>query len=130
MEKGADPDGDKNQDEPVIIDESLRVYGGVFLPPDVAGDPEGAFFLAGNGLFRAVTPSGKLLYAQTFGSSASHVDYCPILRRVLVSSYSGIVHLYDPTQPASEGEAIGYNSRKEIARWMFWPTLPFQPVRW
>ncbi len=127
------------------IDKSLRVYASAWLEPGVwvaindarraAGekpkrDPEGTFALAGNGVLRGVATTGGVLFAQTFGSSASSMDFCPESHRLVVASYSGFVHVFDPYQNELPGRAEGYRARRELKRWVMWAHLKGGPICW
>lgn len=117
------------------IDDGLRVYAACWLDPALVGaiagrESPGGFALAGNGVLRICEPSGTLIAAQGFGSSASSIDFCPESRRLAVAGYSGFVHLYDPFEEEREGRIDGFRARRELARWVLWEHLPGGPVRW
>jgi len=128
-----------------VIDSSLRVYASAWLEPGVwvainearraAGEkpkrkPEGVFALAGSGVLRGVAATGGVLFAQTFGSSASSMDFCPESRRLVVASYSGFVHVFDPYQNELSGRGQGYRTRRELKRWVMWDHLDGGPICW
>ncbi|MFT4074053.1 MAG: hypothetical protein QM647_00885 [Asticcacaulis sp.] len=111
-----------------VIDYVLRVYASTWLPADATGLDTGAFVLAGLGIMTAVTPEGKVLFSQYFGSSASSIDYCPRTRRLYLGSYSGILHVFDIDRQAAPEETYGYKPRHELYRWIFWKD--YLPFRW
>ena len=128
-----------------VIDTTLRVYASTWLEPGVWGainearraagekpkrKPEGVFALAGSGVLRGVAAGGGILFAQTFGSSASSMDFCPESRRLVVASYSGFVHVFDPYQDELPGRGQGYRTRRELKRWLMWKQLAGGPVCW
>ena len=90
---------------------------------------DGAFLLAGSGFAACVSPDGKLLWELGFGSSAGDVDICQSTGRVLIASYSGMLHILDPSQKQSPAIFSGYNVSKEIGRWVFWDRLE-SPIAW
>ena len=117
-------------DDPLarVVDANLRVYASAWLPEEAAGAAPGAFALAGSGFLACVTPEGRVLFEQGFGSSASAIDYCPISRRLLLSSYSGFLHVYDVDAVEPPDRVIGYNARRELYRWVLWKGI--EPFRW
>jgi hypothetical protein len=135
--RGKDLESYEVHPEAPLIEDSLRVYAGCWLPKDVIdaalghdASASGAFALAGAGLLRCVDTEGRLCFVQGFGSSASSIDFCPESRRLALGGYSGFVHLYDPYQEELPGRIDGVRARREIARWAFWPKLPNGPLRW
>lgn len=112
-----------------VLNEYLRVYASGYLPSSMAGRKDGAFLLAGSGFAACVSPDGKLLWELGFGSSAGAVDVCPSTGRVLIASYSGMLHILDPSQRQSPAIFSGYNVPKEIGRWVFWDRLE-SPILW
>ena len=112
-----------------VLNNYLRVYASGYLPSFMARDENGAFLLAGSGFATCVTPKGELLWELGFGSSAGGVDVCPNTNRVLIASYSGMLHLLDPSQNQSPPIFSGYNVPKEINRWVFWDRLE-HPIVW
>lgn len=111
-----------------MINPYLRVYASIWLPEDAAGASTGAFALAGSGFLSCVTPEGRVLFEQGFGSSASAIDYCPVSRRLLLSSYSGFLHVFDVDAVESPDRVIGYDARRELYRWVLWKGI--EPFRW
>ena len=111
-----------------MINPYLRVYASTWLAEDAVGEPPGGFALAGAGFMSGVTPDGKLLFEQEFGSSASALDYCPVSRRLLLSSYSGFLHVYDVGSVEAPDRVIGVDARRELYRWVLWKG--FEPFRW
>ncbi|HEY4179559.1 MAG TPA: hypothetical protein VGM90_22115 [Kofleriaceae bacterium] len=122
--------------EAPCIDGNLRVYASCFVPADVvsaitgAKADGGAFVLAGSGIMRIVAGGKGMIAVQGFGSSASAIDYDEDEKRLVLTSYSGYVHVYDPFQAEEPGRIDGVKARKETARWALWPRLPNGPVRW
>jgi hypothetical protein len=96
---------------------------------DLGGLHQGAFLLAGSGCATAVTPDGKVLWELLIGSSAGSVDVCPKSRRILIGSYSGMPHVLDTDKKEEPDRAIGWNSPKELKRWIFWNTRK-GPIQW
>lgn len=115
--------------EQCILNDYLRVYASSYLPGSMADRKDGAFLLAGSGFAACVTPDGKLLWELGFGSSAGAVDVCQSTGQVLIASYSGMLHILDPTQIQSQPIFSGYNVPKEIGRWIFWDRLE-SPIAW
>ncbi|MEM7223821.1 MAG: WD40 repeat domain-containing protein [Pseudomonadota bacterium] len=111
------------------IDSYLRVYASTWTPAGLGGAHKGAFLLAGGAVATAVTPKGKVLWELIFGSSAGSVDVCPISRRILIGSYSGMLHMLDPDSVEAPDRAIGWNAPKELKRWIFWRTRK-GPIQW
>lgn len=113
-----------------LIDDNLRVYGSTWLPPGVA-DREGVFCLHGVGVVRGVTPTGRLVFAQTVPSSGGGMDFDPATGRLAVCGYSGMLHVFDAATEATEhrGEE-GWRPRRELRRWFFWLQLHDQPFAW
>ncbi|HEY4056484.1 MAG TPA: WD40 repeat domain-containing protein [Kofleriaceae bacterium] len=134
--QGKELDAYEQHPEAPCIDGNLRVYASCFLPADLASaiinEPtdRGAFLLAGSGIMRIISGAKGMVSVQGFGSSASAVDYDPEEKRLVLSSYSGYVHVYDLSQAEEPGRIDGVNARKETARWALWPRLPNGPVRW
>lgn len=112
-----------------ILNDYLRVYASGYLPASMTGEQTGAFLLAGATFAACVTPGGKLLWEVGFGSSAGAVDICPATGRVLIASYSGMLHLLDPSRTQSPMIFAGYNAPQELRRWIFWDRLD-QPIIW
>lgn len=112
-----------------ILNNYLRVYASGYLPSSMTGEEAGAFLLAGSGFAVCVTPRGKLLWELGFGSSAGAIDVCHITGRVLIASYSGMLHLLDPSQKQSPVIFSGFNVPQEIGRWIFWERLE-RPIFW
>lgn len=121
------------------IDPHLRVYASCWLDrtfvetivgADAAPEMHGLFLLAGAGLFRIVSTTGAVVAAQSFGSSASSVDFCPETRRIALASYSGVVHVYASDEPELDGRIDGFRARRELYRWLTWEQLPGGPLRW
>ncbi len=112
-----------------ILNDYLRVYASGYLPSNMAGRRDGAFLLAGSGFAACVSPDGQLLWELGFGSSAGAVDVCPSTGRVLIASYSGMLHVLDPSQKQSPAIFSGYNVPKELGRWVFWDRLE-RPIAW
>jgi hypothetical protein len=108
-----------------VIDERLRVYAATWLP---LGPEREGFALAGASYLDVVSVEGEVRNTVCFGSSASSIDYCPKTGLLAVASYSGFLHLYDPTQLAQDGSAIGYRPIHEHYRWVFWKDRA--PFRW
>jgi hypothetical protein len=106
----------------------LRVYASTWLPADAIGVEPGGFVLCGLGFATCVTPEGRVVFEQYFGSSASAVDYCPRTRRMIISSYAGFLHVYDIDALELHGRAIGFNPRRELYRWILWKDC--RPMRW
>ncbi|CAN5856522.1 hypothetical protein BH11MYX2_BH11MYX2_02800 [soil metagenome] len=137
-------DGNKGKDlgsygehaEAPCIDGDQRVYASCFVPVDVVSAISGqeatggAFVLAGSGIMRIVAGGKGMVAVQGFGSSASAMDYDEEEKRLVLSSYSGYVHVYDPFQAEEPGRIDGVKARKETARWALWPRLPNGPIRW
>lgn len=114
------------EDERVkLIDDRLRVYAGTWLP---LGNDRDGFALAGAGYLDIVSAEGTVRNTIFFGSSGSSIDYCPKTGVLALGSYSGFLHLYDPTRAADEGTAIGYRPIHERYRWVFWRDRP--AFRW
>ena len=107
----------------------LRVYASGFLPASMTGQETGAFLLAGSGFAACVTPEGRILWELGFGSSAGGVDVCPKTGRVLIASYSGMLHLLDPAQQQDPHIFSGYKAPQELRRWLFWDRLAC-PLIW
>lgn len=126
----------EQHEEAPCIDGNLRVYASCYLPADVfaaiLGEPteSGGFCLAGSGILRIISGTNGMVVVQGFGSSASAIDYDPEEKRLVLTSYSGYVHVYDPFQAEEPGRIDGVKARKETARWALWPRLPNGPVRW
>lgn len=112
-----------------ILNDYFRVYASGYLASSMVSNENGAFLLAGSGFAACVTPEGKLLWELGFGSSAGGVDVCATTGRVLIASYSGMLHLLDPSQKQSPAIFSGYNVPKEIGRWVFWDSLE-RPLIW
>jgi len=112
-----------------ILNNYLRVYASGFLPASMTEKQTGAFLLAGSGFASCVTPDGSMVWELGFGSSAGAVDVCPITKRVLIASYSGILHLIDPSLSQSPMIFSGYKAPQELRRWLFWDRLD-QPIVW
>lgn len=112
-----------------VVNSYLRVYASGYLPASMANDNNGAFLLAGSSFATCVTPSGKVLWELGFGSSAAGVDVCPETGRVLIASYSGILHLLDPSRVQDPPIFPGYRAPQELRRWLFWDRLE-QPLIW
>jgi hypothetical protein len=110
------------------LDDNLRVYASTWLPQDVIKVAPGAFALCGLGLLTCVTPDGKVVFGQMFGSSASAVDYCPKTRRMIVASCSGFLHVYDVDALEQPDRMVGFNARRELYRWVLWKD--HEPFRW
>jgi len=115
--------------EQCILNDYLRVYASSYLPGSMADRKGGAFLLAGSGFAACVSSDGKLLWELGFGSSAGDVDICQSTGRVLIASYSGMLHILDPSQKQSPAIFSGYNVPKEIGRWVFWDRLE-SPIAW
>jgi hypothetical protein len=103
-----------------VINQYLRVYASTWLPADATGAACGGFLLCGLGFATCVTPAGKVIFEQYFGSSASAVDYCPKTRRLIISSCSGFLHVYDVDLLDAADRVIGFNPRRELYRWVLW----------
>lgn len=112
-----------------VVNTYLRVYASAYLPQSMTGEPSGAFLLAGSGIATCVTAEGKVLWELEFGSSAGSVDVCPKTGRILISSYSGMLHLLDPAKRQQPPLAISYKPPLETHRWLFWERLE-RPVVW
>ena len=112
-----------------ILNDYLRVYASGYLPSNMAGHENGAFLLAGSGYAACVLPDGELLWELGFGSSAGAVDICQSTGRVLIASYSGMLHILDLSQKQSPAIFSGYNVPKEVSRWVFWDRLE-RPIIW
>lgn len=110
------------------INKYLRVYASTWLPPQSFDGCPGAFVLCGNGLMTCVTPAGAILFEQFFGSSAGAVDYCWKTRQLVVTSYSGFMHVFDLSATELAGRVVGYNPRREEYRWILWKGQ--DPFRW
>jgi hypothetical protein len=108
-----------------LIDGRLRVYASTWLPLEAG---EGGFALAGGGDLDIVSPKGDLRGITSFGSSASSIDYCPKTGLLAVASYSGFLHVFDPSRPAQADAVIGYRPIHERYRWVLWRDRP--PFRW
>ncbi|EBA13714.1 hypothetical protein [Roseobacter sp. CCS2] len=116
-------------DTQILLNTYLRVYASGYLPPSMTDSGTGAFLLAGSGFAACVTPDGKLLWEVGFGSSAGGVDICPATGRVLIASYSGMLHLLDPSQEQSPAICDGFHVPQEKRRWIFWDRLD-RPILW
>ena len=112
-----------------VLNDYLRVYASGYLPSSMSGYKEGAFLLAGSGFAACVAHDGKLIWELGFGSSAGAVDVCQSTGLVLIASYSGMLHILDPSQKQSPAIFSGYNVPKEISRWVFWDRLE-NPIAW
>lgn len=112
----------------VPINSYLRVYASIWLPGNAVGVAPGAFALAGSGFLSCVAPDGRLVFEQGFGSSGSALDYCPRSRRLLLSSYSGFLHVYDVDEVDAPDRVIGVGARRELYRWVLWKGI--EPFRW
>lgn len=113
-----------------LLNPYLRVYAAGFLPASMTSDCEsGAFLLAGSGFASCVTPGGDLLWELGFGSSAGGVDICPKTGRVLLASFSGMLHLFDPARTQEIPIHDGYKVPEELRRWVFWDRLR-RPLIW
>jgi hypothetical protein len=108
-----------------VIDGRLRVYAATWLPTKTGRE---GFALAGAGYLDIVSPSGDVRSTVGFGSSASSIDYCPKTGLLAVASYSGFLHIYDPSRAAEEGKVIGYRPIHERYRWVLWRDS--EPFRW
>ena len=108
-----------------LIDGRLRVYAATWLP---TGPDKDGFALAGAGYLDIVSPTGDVRSTVGFGSSASSIDYCPKTGLLAVASYSGFLHIYDPSRAAEEGTVIGYRPIHERYRWVLWRDR--EPFRW
>lgn len=108
-----------------VIDGRLRVYASTWLP---LGPEKEGFALAGAGDLDIVSTDGDLRGVTLFGSSASSVDYCPKTGVLAVGSYSGFLHLFDPSKPARPDATIGYRPIRELYRWVLWRDRA--PFRW
>ena len=135
--RGAKLDSYEEHAQAPVIDGGLRVYAASWVDKVVLAaivhhevPVDGAFLLAGSGIFRICTATGALATAQGFGSSAGAVDFCPESRRLAISAYSGFVHVYDPYEEELPGRIDGYRPRRELARWILWEHLPAGPLRW
>ncbi|TQV83199.1 WD40 repeat domain-containing protein [Denitrobaculum tricleocarpae] len=115
--------------EDVILNDYLRVYASGYLPLSMTAEETGAFLLAGAGFAACVTPDRKLLWEVEFGSSAGDVDVCPSTGRVLIASYSGMLHLFDPSKRQEVPIFAGYQAPLEERRWLFWDRLE-RPIVW
>lgn len=111
------------------IDSAMRVYAAAWLPPKAAGKDTGAFVLAGAGWMKCVTPKGEVLWDHFFGSTASSLDYCPKTNTLLLGSFSGFLHVLDPSSEAEAGIEIGFRPRKELKRWVLWREEA-APLQW
>ena len=128
--KGMTTDPCEQASVQTLLNAYLRVYAAGFVPAAMTpNDESGAFLLAGSGFAACVTPNGKLLWEVGFGSSAGDVDVCPNTGRVLLASYSGMLHLFDPKQSQDVPILEGYNVPKELKRWVFWDRLA-RPLIW
>jgi hypothetical protein len=118
------------EDHPAVrlLNAYLRVYSSTWLPADATGSGSAGFALCGLSFLNCVTPSGAVAFEQYFGSSASAIDYCPKARRLIVSSFSGFLHVYDVDAMEAPDRAIGFNARKEVYRWVLWKGR--EPFRW
>ncbi len=112
-----------------LLNDYLRVYASGYLPASMAGVESGAFLLAGSGFAACITPSGKVLWELGFGSSAGGVDVCPTTGRLLIASYSGMLHLLDPARQQEPLIDNGYKAPLELRRWIFWEAAG-QPIAW
>ncbi|MEM9862665.1 MAG: hypothetical protein AAF938_13665 [Myxococcota bacterium] len=134
--KYIDPHESELDEHTPLIESGLRVYGGAWVDRRVItalfpdSNATGGFLLAGNGVLRCVGAKSGLGFAQTFGSSASSVDFCARSRRIAVASYSGMVHVYDSDAAELPGRIDGYRSRRECYRWLMWRDLEGGPLRW
>lgn len=127
---------DESQDENLDLSDKnaptingyLRVYASTWLPASTLGTEPGGFVLCGSGIMTCVTATGRVLFEQEFGSSAGAVDYSPKTQQLIVSSYSGFVHIYDIASLEQEGRVIGFKPRRERYRWVLWKG--HDPFRW
>jgi hypothetical protein len=113
----------------LVLNPYLRVYASGYLPGSMTSRQNGAFLLAGSGFATCVATDGKVLWELGFGSSAGAVDVCPETGRVLIASYSGILHLLDPARQQDPPIFSGYKAPQELRRWLFWERLK-QPLVW
>lgn len=112
-----------------VVNSYLRVYASCHLPAQMANHKDGAFLLAGAGFAACAAPDGTLLWELSFGSSAGDVDACPETGQVLVASYSGMLHVLDPSKVQDPPIFSGYHPPQELRRWVFWDRLE-RPIIW
>ena len=114
----------------VILNSYLRVYASGFLPESLAPSATGgAFLLAGSGFTNCVAADGQVQWELDQGSSAGGLDVCPQTGRILLASYSGFLHLLDPSRQQDPPLSSGYKTPMELRRWIFWDQLK-HPISW
>lgn len=110
-----------NNEEPLSLDDSMRVYAGVAVQGgNIMGDAYG--------YLRMIDLEGNELWRYFVSGTISGMALNSDETILLVGTYNGTLHVLDLTSTVPSPYEISTSSIRELYRWIFWDTQ--QPLYW
>lgn len=119
---GLDTEAYELVDPVVVLEDDSRVYAGVSIDDlYIIGDAYGHI--------RAFDTKGAQRWQRFLGSTILHMALSKDKKRLMVASYSGMLHVLELDEEVEDPYTIGTAKHKELVRWIFWKGQD-APLRW